>query len=454
MKQILHIIILGTCIAILSIASCSDSEKRLSPLLNQTKVIIDLGLPPVHAVSETTIWDKIRGFFIRDAIAQSAPAALGSILVRVTGWDIGVIEQSFGPLGTLTLNVPSGSFRQFEVIAYVAPGSPSAALSFSGAAIANLPAGETVTVTVFMTLNETKIVLGDVASSFSVPGRIVMIDSFSSPNWTVLTESLLIDAGYTGSPNSFRPYDISFDTRGRIYIANNSSLAPSLGVIRIDDINGANLIQTGSNPFIRFGENIGNVVSISVDKIQNKVYFATSANIHQSNLDGSDTVTRTPTGITTPIRGIDVGNDGMLYVAGGNVVYKYNWQTDTILGSFSGLNTPFDVLNRPPYVYVANSQNTTGRQIVQLLVNTDNSLSLSAFYGNQVSSTNKNAPNFYGAHRFAAIRNDGFFIEDCLPPFGMELAKLVYIHDITGSGWDTFGDTGIGINQFRFFSGC
>jgi len=455
MKKYSSIIILIFLSISFSIFSCSDSEKRLSPLLNQTKVILDLGHPSGHTAYDSTIWDKIRRFFIRDAIAQSAPAAFSSILVRVTGPGIGITEQSFLPSGPISLNVLSGSFRQFDVTAFVAPGSPSAALSFRGLAIANLPAGETVSVPVVMALNETKVVLGDVLNSFSVPGRIVMIDNLSTPNWTVLTESMLIDAGYSGSVNSFRPYDISFDSRGRMYIANYSpSSAPNLGVIRIDDINATNLIQTGSNPFIRFGENIGSVVTIAVDRVQNKVYFGTQTQIFQSDLDGSNTVFKTPTAMTTPIRGLDVGTDGMLYVVAGSSAYKYNWQTDTILGSLGGLNTPFDVITRPPYVYVANSQNLTGRQIIQLFVNTDNSFSINAYYGNQVSSTNTNPAMFYGAHRFAAIRNDGIFIADCLPPNGMELAKLVFIQDIMGNGWSTFGTTGIGANQFRFFSGC
>jgi hypothetical protein len=455
MKHILQIIILCAVIAILGLASCSDSEKRLSPLLNQTKVILDLGLPPVHAANDSMIWDKIRRFFIRDAVAQSAPAAFSSIDVRVTGPDIGVMEQSFGPFGTISLNVPSGSFRQFEVIAHVAPGSPSAALSFSGAAIANLPAGDTVTVPVFMTLNETKIVLADVSSGFSNLGRIAIIDNMIAPNRVNITEAMLQVFGYTGPDSSFRPYDISFDSRGRIYIANNSS-SSTIGVIRIDDILGTNYIQTTTSPTPRYGGTVGNVVTIAVDRLQNKVYFATSAstNIYQSNLDGTNTVFKAPTAIVAPIRGIDVGNDGTLYVAAGSSVYKYDWQNNNVLGSLGGFNTPFDVLSRTPYVYVANSQNSTGRQIVELFVNTDYSFSINNYYGNQVSSTNTNAPNFYGAHRFAAIRNDGFFIADSLPPFGMELAKLVFIQNMAGSGWNWLGTTGTAPDQFRFFSGC
>jgi hypothetical protein len=437
-----------------SILSCSDSEKRMAPLFNQTKVIIDIGLPAVHASVDNSIIDRILRFFTKDAFAQSAPpAAFSSVHVRVTGPDIGVIEQDFDPTGTISLNILAGSFRQFDVTAYVAAGDPSAALSFRGMAVANLPAGQTVSVPVVMALYETKIVLADDSTDTFTPGRIVSIDNFNIPNWTVLTEPMLQAAGYNGPDSSFKPYDISFDSRGRIYIANNFT---TIGVIRIDNIIGTNLIQSTTTPVLRFGGSINpGIVTIAVDRIQNKVYFSNGTFIYQSDLDGTNSVLKTST-MTTPIRGIDVGNDGLLYVVAGNTLYKYNWQTNTILGQLNGLDTPFDVITRPPYVYVANLLNVSGRQILQLTVNTDNSFTINSFYGNRYTTAeNKNPGMFYGAHRFAAIRNDGLFIADSTNPFVFpQLAKLVYLPNMTDTGWDTFGTTGTGSIQFYFFSGC
>src|SRR5271157_3286815 len=181
MKRIKMMIYLAALIINFSMLSCSDSESKLSPLFKQTLVVLNLGMPPENpSAYDNTIWNKIRNFFVRDALAQTAPATFSNILVRVSGPDIGIIEQEFGPLGTISFSVPAGSLRQFEVIAYVSPLDPSAALSFRGTAIANLPEGETVSVPVLMTLNETKIVVPDFQNS-----RIATIDNMSGANWNL-----------------------------------------------------------------------------------------------------------------------------------------------------------------------------------------------------------------------------------------------------------------------------
>jgi hypothetical protein len=135
-----------------------------------------MGLPPENpSAVEDTIWNKIRKFFVPDAIAQTAPATFSNILVRVTGPDFGIMEQNFGPLGTISLDVPAGNLRQFEVIANVSPIDPGAARSFRGTALANLPEGETVSIPVVMTLFEARLVVPDEFQNH----RIVKINSLS-----------------------------------------------------------------------------------------------------------------------------------------------------------------------------------------------------------------------------------------------------------------------------------
>ncbi len=130
--------------------SCSDTEHRIP--IGSARVVINMGLPPETPDAELGLIERIRRLFVPDAIAQSAPAAFSSILVRVTGADIGAIEESFGPYSTISMNVPAGALRVFEVTAIVAPGDPSAAASFKGTASANCPAGQTVNVPVVMGL--------------------------------------------------------------------------------------------------------------------------------------------------------------------------------------------------------------------------------------------------------------------------------------------------------------
>ena len=177
MKSISKITIYITAFMLTAvILSCSDSEHKLSPLLRHATVIINLGMPPENpSASDNTIWNKIRRFFVPDVVAQTAPATFSNILVRVSGPDIGTIEQNFGPLGTISLDVPAGSLRQFKVIAAVSPLDPSGALSFRGTAIANLPEGETVNVPVVMTLFEARLVVPDEFQNH----RIVKINSLS-----------------------------------------------------------------------------------------------------------------------------------------------------------------------------------------------------------------------------------------------------------------------------------
>jgi len=127
----------------------------------------------------------------------------------VTGPDIAPIEKSFAS-SSISFDVPSGAIRQFDVTAHVAPGDPSAAASFHGTAVANLPAGTTVSVPVVMLLKETKIVIPDGGLSFYL-GGLIMMDSMDPASWIYKQA-----ADYAGLAN-LEPVDIDFDARGRIY---------------------------------------------------------------------------------------------------------------------------------------------------------------------------------------------------------------------------------------------
>src|SRR5208337_3529010 len=220
MKKYSILIIGATLLINFSILSCSNHESKLSPLLKQTMVIISLGQPPENpSAYDNTIWNKIRNFFVREAVAQTAPANFSNILVSVTGPDFGVIQQEFGPIGQISLSIPAGSLRQFQVIAYVSPTDPSGASSFMGTAIANLPEGETVSIPIVMMLYETRNVAADNSARTLLPysqaGRIIMMNDMSGAGWRSLLGATL---GF--APGTFKPYDVALDSRGRIYIAN------------------------------------------------------------------------------------------------------------------------------------------------------------------------------------------------------------------------------------------
>ncbi len=423
MKRPVQNIFIGCFIVMTALViSCSDSERRMGLLGQTSTVVINLGLPSDDSAANRSLIDRLRRFIARDAIAQTAPATFSLVRVRVTAVDIGVIEKEFNPYGTITMTVPSGSLRLFEVTAYVAAGDLSAATSFRGTAYANLPAGETVTVPVAMTLNETKLIIADNRNN-----RIAIMDQVGGSGWKTPISSTL-------------PYDVDFDSRGRIYIAENTQIR------RIDNINGDNPISyLTTTP-----------VTVAVDRINNYVYFSSGlASIYRANLDLSSPVSKTPTGISTPINGIDVdrtAND-ILYVVGGTTLYRYNWATNTILGSISTVTACYDVLLKSPYIYVANYLDNTGNQIMQYTVNSSNVFTKTANYGNRSLIATTSPGQFYGARKFVAIRNDALILIDSGQP-SSEIAKMVSLTNLSDLGWNASGSYGTSTNQFHFWAQC
>ncbi|HPV41667.1 MAG TPA: hypothetical protein PKX40_10845 [Spirochaetota bacterium] len=454
-------VLMSIIIAMFFFSDCSDSEPRTGLLGQTSTVIINLGLPNDHA-ADTSIIDKVRRFFARDAIAQTAPAAFNSVKVRVTAADIGIIEKEFNPYGTISLNVPAGNLRQFEVIAYVAPTPQIAALSFSGTAITNLTPGDTVSIPVMMRINETKIVVPDAGNTGIHPGRIIMFNNISDAASTWIAQTT-----FPGFSGTLRPFDIDFDARGRIYIANYSNP----GMIRIDDMNGTNLIQGSTTNFEISNSAINSVVTVAVDKINNVVYFAQVTALYRSNLDGIGTeqlsLTGTGFGTTYYIKGIDVDNTGMLYIVGPNNTFggppqliKYNPNTQQIMGSpysiissASNISQIYDVLFRNPFVYVANFGGSDGNQILQLSYS-NSTFNLVANNGTKNTTTPERG-NFYGASRFLAIRNDVFIIADSgQATITPDYDQIVSFGDILFTTWAPFGSYGTGPNQFILYSQC
>lgn len=115
---------------IMFLASCSDSEQRLTNGDAMSKVILNLG-------GATASSGGIR--------AASAPSNITSVNVTVTGagmTPISVTDTALG--GTIELSVPAGPARLFAVVVTTADGV------YSGTAVASLPAGTTVSVPIIM----------------------------------------------------------------------------------------------------------------------------------------------------------------------------------------------------------------------------------------------------------------------------------------------------------------
>lgn len=438
MKHAIQFMLMAGCIIIsVFIFSCSDSERHLGLSGNTSRVVINLNMPDLHAANDGSIIDRVLNFFSpRNAMAQSAPATFGSISIRVTGSDIGLIEKSFVGGGAISFNVPSGDLRQFEVIATVAPDDPSAAASFRGTAVANLPAGATVSVPVVMRLNETKIIVPD-----SYYNRLVVMNSINS------TGAVISQYNCGGDGCSFQPHDVDFDTRGKLYV-----------------------LDTLSNDILRFNSldaSIDNTVkslgfftdpsthSIAIDRINNYLYFADSiSNLYQVNLNDPLPLTPAVKDITplNTIIGIDTTPDGELYIMGnsslpgGTRIYKYNPGTTSDSGAVEGqpyissdkLVNPMDIMVRPPYIYVLANPDP----ILRIPIN-DFTLKYYATYGTITYPLTKPG-DFYGPKKFLGLRNTLVIIDD-----SGNNNQLIFLDYPLFTGWST-APSSIG---FEFYAG-
>ncbi|MBN1496567.1 MAG: hypothetical protein JXA07_07350 [Spirochaetes bacterium] len=368
------------CISSVSFLSCSDSESRHLARLGQARVIIDLGMPEEQA--STGILDALRRVFVPDAIAQSAPALFSSITVQVSGPDLIPIVRSFSQFGEISMTVPAGSLRRFEVTANVANVSLSAARSFRGVSIVGLPPGATVSLPVVMSVYETKLVIPDLSNN-----RLYIMNSILDPTPVILetdalsnkvqpTPSWWTDLSlpdpwfFNATQEPITPFDIDFDARGRIYFNSNyMSYTEDRIVFRIDNINGDGLVPVATSPGT-------DILSLAIDRKRNILYFGTYNNIMAVDLA---THAQDPVPIAgnlpgiSNMRGMMVDDDtGYLYVAcNGDSTYgvaKINPRdpedlTGNIFAPLPGnpqFDESFDVQIKWPFGYVTQFYSTSG----------------------------------------------------------------------------------------------
>jgi len=382
------------------------------------------------------------GIAVPNITVKGAPSDITTLSLRITGPGMSPVESYYSSVpSSITIEVPAGKDREFELIAHVGPSSPSAAVSFKGTATVDLAAGETTEIVLTMDLNETKLVIPD-----SKNNRIVQIDDMIGGGWK---EIINTDIGYT--PN-LAPFDIDFDSQGRIYIAIFTFSSTDNFIIRIDDFDAVTytpIIMGKASPCI----------ALAVDRQNGYVYYSVDLGtdqLYRCDLDGTNDTLLTTTGITT-IQGLAVDDNGILYIAGNDGldrIFQYNPVTESITATYStNINTAGDVLVKEPYLYIANLNGTSGYKIIQL----DTDLGFIAAYGNQSAAVDDIPGNFYGPKRFLAILSKKIAILDeasTNEPASFRGDRLVSIGDIAGTGWKTYGQTGGGTGQFEFYWAC
>ena len=344
--------------------------------------------------------------------------------VEISGPDITTITEPLLLIPGYQIYAPVGSSRTFKVTLNIDPSDPGVVLAWEGTVTADVVTGNN-NVQVAMAIAQTKIVIPDYLNS-----RVVQIDNFDTPNWIPK-----VGTGF-GLTGNISPYDIDFDSLGRIYILNNIG-AGNPDIMRIDNITSTTYVSILNISML--------YTAIAIDRNNSYLYYATTSQLFRSNLDGSSPITLQGSTITN-IRGIAVDDSGMLYIACSNSavpsVVAYNPGTTSIIHSYStGLVTPWDVIVKASYVYVSDLGSA---DVIQL------PLDLSAVTGTLYQSAG--GDYFSEPSRFVAILNRKFYIlDDGYNNPDVNSDRIISFDDIGGTGWAPYGANGTGDGQFQFY---
>jgi len=435
--------------------SCSDSESRM-PFADAATAVINLARAeaPDQALSVDT---PIRG----GGMPVGGPLLLfDRVKVEITGPDIGTIVKNFPFSNTVSFDVPPGPVRRFEVTVYTAPYDPdnsptwTAANSFRGVTTVNLPAGASVSIPVLMSLHETKIVVPD-----KLNYRIVQFNRVAD-----------VDATWITSDSVQYPEDIDFDARGRIFVAINPGGANN--IYRMETIN-----ET-PQPCLMTDES-NDIVSITVDRKRNLLYYATDNHDGTAALTGIDLTSLPATGspqstvsnMFYSITALDVADDGSLYIAGmdksdNQILFRFNPADGIFIGqAFTNSENswfyPLDVMVRGGSVYVLNNpEDNNGFALLNFnfgpsAVIGDLGFTLGVHFGSvaQVARPPEKGL-FYGPKKFAVRREDGFVIIDegeFFSPGYLSINRLVFTDFDPLRPWYTFGNTDSFNPDFQFY---
>ena len=368
----------------------------------------------------------------------NVPSSAQSITLTVAGTGMEEINKTLTASATTVVTVPSGSAREFSAE------SGTASVSSKGVTETDLLTVDDKNVTVTLDISETKLVIPDAGNY-----RILQMDDMTGAGWTVLTWS---DLGFSND-YMFKPYDIDFDSKGRIYIANSYIGATSTGVLRIDDINATSYDTIVSKA------NYG-VQAITIDRTNDYIYYSDgSSPINRKTLDplGSEesfSMQNEPAIGNFATNGMSSDQNGTVFIANTmepNIV-KYDPskpEGSRIVNTYTyaDLNSPWGVLVKGNYLYAADISNSGSNSPI-VRFNIDNPAQYTQ-YGSFGFGTNPG--DFYGPHVFAAILNKKLYLTDDDGGFSQ---KFIAIDDITGTGWETYGTYGSGQGQFKFFSSC
>jgi hypothetical protein len=369
---------------------------------------------------------------------KGMPVNTVSVALIVTG--PGMITQAYSytpPLPeSISVSVPAGTARTFTLLVN------NVSVSFQDQVTTDLQPGESRDITFTPALVATQIVVPD-----RLNNRIVQVSDMAGAGWTA---KATLD--FMSTPEVLRPYDVDFDSLGRIYIANNdpSSTTPLGGVLRIKDIN--------STPGFEIVDTTGasGIPDLAVDRANGYVYYTWSfgSTLYRKSVDNIAATAQTfnlmaesAIGSSFAQTGIAVDAGGFVYIviptgAGAGKVVKYDptlAEGSRVVAQTSYVfNSPWGVMARGGFIYVSDP---LGRKVVRF----DGNLSFVDEFGGPGGDP------FVGPKRFVAVLSNKITLIDEYAATGANTDRLTAFDDMTGAGWQTFGATGTGGSQFLFF---
>jgi hypothetical protein len=337
------------------------------------------------------------------------PSNVSSIAVIVGGPGMETIATQYA-VGTTsaTLSVPSGAARTFTVLA----STPS--VTFRDDVTVDLQPDETTTVDLTPRLAETQIIVPDYGNF-----DLMQISDMSGTKPTTLS--------------GFYPYDVDFDSQGRIYVATSG------GIIQTDDIAGATLTPITTTPT--------DIQSIAIDRARGLLYYLGYDvqglyALWTMDLNGKGNETKIDlSGVLGSFfsQAVAVDSDGFVYLVTTSpsiAVVKIDPNAPKLLATYSkNLVEPFDVLANGNDIYVSDY---SARKIIHLSRNLD-------FVDDFSGPAND---RFLGPERFVAILNKPITVID--ETLYNEGNRLVSFGDMTGAGWTTYEPQIAGLDTFEF----
>ncbi len=412
---------------------CSDSRAPLDQELlaqNLARVHINLDLP--GDVAKISFIDRVLRFFATEAVAQEAPS-IESISIQVTGPGMAPVTATITGSAS-TIYVPAGVSRFFDVRA------STDLATLRGTTVATLSAGSTANLALTMSFYESKIVIPDLGDnqelSFDIP-RIVAMDSMNGSGWKENTHSFY----GISDPNDFSPWDIEFDNRGRMIVAN---IHPPLAVLRFDNF------ATSSYDVLATDLGSYGAQALAYDHINDILYIGHDNWELWKYEDG----TLSDVGISNHgnVRGVAVDLDGFPYTAHGSRITKSDPTdgSDIAFYDIGVLTEAWDVIVKNGFVYVA--QYNHDIQSENKIIEFDTDLNPT---GRELIGRPGGGDDFLGPHRFVAIYSRRFFvIDEHEADYTNADERIVAFDNISGAGWETFKASDIGENQFAFYHNC